>query len=280
MRDVLFIDFWSMNANAPIGIFDSGVGGLTVARAIHDILPNENILYFGDTAHLPYGDRSPALIRQYSKGITEFLLEKNCKVIVIACNSASANALGTVTETVNGRAEVFDVISPIAELIATQHPDEVVGVIGTKATINSLSYPKALEKANAKNKVRTLATPLLAPMIEEGFIHDDISRAVLGRYLERPELNGIELLVLGCTHYPIISSDVRALTNDAVKVIDPPKVVAERVRASMRSSGSLATTPLGDQHFYVSDLTEAFSKSTKLFFGEDAKLEEIRLWDH
>lgn len=268
-----------MNANAPIGIFDSGVGGLTVARAIRDLLPKEDIIYFGDTAHLPYGDRSPALIQQYAEGITAFLLEKRCKAIVIACNSASANALDTVKRIAGDRVDVFDVISPIVKHVASIHPNKVVGVIGTKATINSKSYPKAFEEVNANNEVKALATPLLAPMIEEGFIHDDISGAVLKRYLDRPELQGIELLLLGCTHYPIISEDIRGLAADRIEVIDPPQVVAEEVRLQLEKKELLAEREKGDHHFYVSDLTEAFSKSTRLFFGKDAKLEEVNIWD-
>lgn len=269
-----------MNANAPIGIFDSGVGGLTVARAIRDLLPKEDILYFGDTAHLPYGDRSPVLIRQYAERITNFLLEKHCKAIVIACNSASANALETVTRIAGDKADVFDVISPVAKHVALQHKDKVVGVIGTKATINSKSYPKAFKEVNANNEIKALATPLLAPMIEEGFIHDEISRAVLKRYLDRPELQGIELLLLGCTHYPIISKDVKALTADRIEVIDPPQVVAEQIRLQLEKKELLAERGNGDQHFYVSDLTDAFSNSTKLFFGEDAKLASVDLWNN
>lgn len=270
-----------MHAEAPIGIFDSGVGGLTVARAIRDLLPGEDIIYFGDTAHLPYGDRSQTLIKQYARGICSFLLEKQCKAIVIACNSASANALGTVQEVAQGRATVLDVIQPLAEHIAQEHGGKTVGVIGTKATINSKSYPKAFEAAGALNPIKTLATPLLAPMIEEGFVKDNISSAVLKRYLERPELDGIDLLILGCTHYPIIADDVhRYYGNKTVEVVDPPKVVADRLKVELKKNDLLATKQAGRQHFYVSDLTEAFAKSTRLFFGEDAALEEVHLWEH
>lgn len=267
-----------MQAERPIGIFDSGVGGLTVARAIRDLLPKEELLYFGDTAHLPYGDRSAALIQQYARQITAFLLEKQCKAIVIACNSASANALDTVQERAHGQAIVLDVIQPIATHIAQLHKGKKIGVIGTKATISSGSYPRALKAAGASNPVATLATPLLAPMIEEGFVNDDISMAVLRRYLERPELDDIDLLVLGCTHYPIIAEDVmHSFGKRQVEVIDPPTVVAQRLQADLEAQELLATEGKGSQQFFVSDLTPYFAQSTRIFFGRDAELTEVAL---
>ncbi|MEY3399295.1 MAG: glutamate racemase, partial [Bacteroidota bacterium] len=163
----------------PIGIFDSGIGGLTVAAAIRKALPGESLIYFGDTAHLPYGDKSAESIRHYAARITDFLIKKKCKAIVIACNTASAHAFKTVRDVAGPDIPVVNVIDPVSEYISTRYTDGKVGVIGTKGTIESRIYVKRIEKLNKKLKVMSCATPLLAPMIEEGFFNNTISRTVI-----------------------------------------------------------------------------------------------------
>jgi glutamate racemase len=208
----------------PIGLFDSGVGGLTVAHALHTLLPSERLIYFGDTAHLPYGDKSRETIVQYSLGIADFLLEQKCKLILIACNTASANAFEEVSAHVGERAVVMNVIDPVVDFVCAQ-PERsgTIGIIGTKATIDSGTYEKKImeqtaRKAEAEKKtalsqgrendpkdahrpdgqpliqVNSLATPLFVPMIEEGFVFDDISNAIIRSYLSRKELQGIDSL--------------------------------------------------------------------------------------
>ncbi|HZY25616.1 MAG TPA: glutamate racemase, partial [Bacteroidales bacterium] len=185
----------------PIGIFDSGVGGLTVAHAIKQILPGESLIYFGDTAHLPYGDKSAESIRNYSQRITEFLLEHDSKVIVIACNSASASAFDSLKGKFGKTTILIDVIDPVVDYLSTRNFNKI-GVIGTKRTISSGTYELKIKEKSPSTQVISMATPLIVPMIEEGFIFDDISNAIIRTYLSSESLDGIQALILGCTHYP------------------------------------------------------------------------------
>jgi glutamate racemase len=178
---VLFLYLYLMQ-NSPIGIFDSGIGGLTIAHALKKKLPNENIIYFGDTEHLPYGEKSKLAIQNFSKRITQFLMEKKCKTIIIACNSASSVALQSVKE-IAKNIPVFNVITPVVTKVTQQCSEFNIGVIGTKATIQSNIYEREMKSICPIAKVSSLATPLLAPMIEEGFINEDISHTVITNYL-------------------------------------------------------------------------------------------------
>ena len=167
-----------MIEHRPIGIFDSGIGGLTVARAINDLLPNESILYFGDTEHLPYGEKSPELIRRYSSRIAEHLVSSGCKAIVVACNSASSNALDAVVHAAGPDVPVIDMVTPVVRSISAEAGCEHVGLIGTRATISSGLYRDTMKQLNPKTKLVSRATPLLASAIEEGFFNDSIPLAV------------------------------------------------------------------------------------------------------
>ncbi|MGB1216684.1 MAG: glutamate racemase, partial [Saprospiraceae bacterium] len=193
---------YSQKHTSPIGIFDSGVGGLTVANAVVRLLPQEEIIYFGDTAHLPYGDKSAETIRIYSERITRFLIEKGCKIIIIACNSASATAFQYLEEKFGHLTPIFNVIDPLVEEVAEQNYKRV-GVIATKATIHSGIYKKRMGELNARTEVSTLATPLLVPMIEEGYFENKISHTIIENYLNHPSLDEVDALMLCCTHYPL-----------------------------------------------------------------------------
>jgi len=265
-----------INPDSPIGLFDSGVGGLTVAGAIRNILPYEKMIYFGDTAHLPYGDKSKETIIQYSLKIASFLLSRHCKMILIACNSASSNAFEEVKAFVGSRALVLNVIDPVTSYVAESDDVKNVGVIGTKATIISEKYTKDLSAKNRSVEVSPLATPLLVPMIEEGFIFDDISNAVIKSYLSRKELEGIDTLILGCTHYPIIKNQISKFFNFEVNVIDSAKIVAEKLHETLIENKLLNNS--GEKHdheFFVSDHTEYFGIIAKMFFGENINLQKI-----
>jgi glutamate racemase len=261
--------------DSPIGLFDSGVGGLTVANAIRTLLPKEKMIYFGDTAHLPFGDKSKDTIVQYSIVLTDFLLKRGCKVILIACNSASSNAFNEVKDFVDGRAHVLNVIDPVITYITNDDSSRQIGVIGTKATINSDMYSRKLTAANKMLAVSSLATPLLVPMIEEGFIFDDISNAIIRSYLSRRELEEIDTLILGCTHYPIIKNQISKFFNFRVDVIDSAKIVAEELQKLLRINNILNEKGSAEHEFYVSDLTEYFEVIAKMFFGEKINLKKI-----
>lgn len=264
-----------------IGIFDSGIGGLTVANAILKILPNESIVYFGDTAHLPYGDKSPEMIRKYSRSITEFLLQSDVKMIVIACNSASSAAFDYVRELAQEQhVEVINVIDPVVDYI-TNHQYRHVGVIGTRATIGSQIFPEKIHQKDAQLKVSALATPLLAPMIESGFVKGEISKAVIETYLADKSLNGIDALVLACTHYPLIKKEIEQYfldNNQEVNIIATNEIVAQAVHDTLKREGLICSDSKGKHHFFVSDYTDSFKETTQLFYHQEVSLQQIDIF--
>ncbi|MCB0760642.1 MAG: glutamate racemase [Flavobacteriales bacterium] len=269
-----------MPKNSPIGIFDSGIGGLTVAKAIHDLLPNESLVYFGDTAHLPYGDKSAASVRKFSLRIARFLLENDCKMIVIACNTASARGARAVAKWVGKEVPVINVIDPIAQHVAQHFHGQKIGVIATKGTVNSRVYPRRIHAITRDVEVSTRATPLLAPMIEEGFFNNNISKAVIHSYLDNPSLMDIKGLILGCTHYPLIKREVSAFYKGSVDVMDSSLFVAGEVVRTLDEKGLRCQSDCeGKLSFYVSDFTDSFRQSAGLFFGERIDLQEARIWD-
>ncbi|RYU74638.1 glutamate racemase [Hymenobacter persicinus] len=265
----------------PIGVFDSGIGGLTVARAVSRVLPHEQLVYFGDTAHLPYGDKSTAAIQAYSIKICDLLLKQHCKVILIACNSASAAAYELVREYVGSKARVLNVIDPIVAHIGSAYANRTIGLIGTKQTVNSNVYKKKIDDLDAGVELRSLATPLLAPMIEEGFFRNSISDNIIRTYLSNPLLDEIGALVLACTHYPLIQEQIKEFYQDRVAVLDASDVVASHVKDYLDGQGlaaKAAKTPPRHQ-FYVSDFTRSFEESTRIFFGQEVHLEHYPLWE-
>ncbi|SHI30498.1 glutamate racemase [Cruoricaptor ignavus] len=265
-------NFSQLDGNQPIGIFDSGVGGLTIAKEIKRLLPNENLIYFGDTKHLPYGEKSKEAIINYSLQITEFLLSQNCKCIVIACNSATANALQEVKNLVGGRVPVIDVINPVAEKVAYELHSNV-GVIATKATVNSGLYRKTIRRHNKFIKVEELATPLLVPAIEEGFKNHAVTNAIIYHYLSQNKLKNIETLILGCTHYPLLINEIQQFYGNRVRVIDSPNIVANHLKMVLEKHELLNENETPYYKFYLSDLTKNFEKIAKRFFGKDISLE-------
>jgi len=270
-----------MNSTAlkPIGIFDSGIGGLTVANQISKILPNEDLIYFGDTAHLPYGDKSTAAIQAYSVKICNFLLSQNVKAILIACNSASAAAFELVKEYVGSKALVFNVIDPVVDYVSEQLPEKIIGLIGTKQTIYSNIFKKKIEEKDNSIQLKSLATPLLAPMIEEGFFNNKISNEVIEEYLGNEILQGIEALILGCTHYPLIANQINNYYKEKVEVIDSSRIVALYVQKSLEYAGLLNKLHKTENKFYVSDFTPSFENDTQIFFKDKVNLEHYPLWD-
>jgi glutamate racemase len=268
------------NAHAPIGLFDSGIGGLTVANALMKQLPNESLIYFGDTAHLPYGDKSADTIRYFTKTIGAFLLSKECKVIVIACNTASAVAFEMLQKLAGDKAYVFNVIDPVVDEIIEKKYKRV-GVIGTLGTIHSNAYPNKIKEKNTNVVVHQLATPLLVPMIESGFAHGQISHLVIEEYLNAPELQDIDTLILACTHYPLIKKEIEAYyrqKNKKVDVLATNEIVAKHLKKFMIEHGLVNYEKKGKNAFYVSDYTESFEKTTQLFYQESIDLIQMPLF--
>lgn len=267
-----------MHKNQPIGIFDSGVGGLTVANAIRQLLPNENLIYFGDTAHLPYGDKSGDSIRFYSEKISEFLLDQGAKVIVIACNTASAFGYEHIKLKFENQAKIINVIDPIIHALASLPSAKKVGIIGTKGTIHSNTYPVKIKEQIPGLEVVSEATPLFAPMIEEGFIFDDISNAIIRAYLSKASLESIDTLILACTHYPIIKNQIRKFFNFQVRVIDSAQIVAQELKNHLITEDLLSDSAVPKHQFFVSDYTEMFEKIAEMFFEEKILLQQNNIW--
>jgi glutamate racemase len=265
-------------ADGPIGIFDSGVGGLTVASAVKQLLPGESILYYGDTAHLPYGDKSPEAILYYSKKITDFLVEHECKVILAACNTISATVYDELSRYTGGRAIPVNVIDPVVSSVVRLYHDSHIGVIGTKNTISSGAYPEKIKKLNPDARVTSVATPLLVPMIEEGFVYDDISNAIIRAYLSNGKLDGIQTLILGCTHYPIIRNQIRKYYDFRVEVVDSAMIVAAHLKEILESAKLTSRNGKSTDKFFVSDHTEYFGKIAGIFFEKEISLEKVDLW--
>lgn len=263
----------------PIGIFDSGIGGLTVAHAVAMQLPQENIIYFGDTAHLPYGDKSTAAIQAYSIKICDVFLQQKCKLILIACNSASAAAYELVKEYVGKKAYVINVIDPMVDYVDENYTNKKIGLIGTKQTIFSNVYKKKLEERNSKIELHALATPLLVPMIEEGFFNNKISENIIIEYLSHPTLQSIEALILGCTHYPLIKEQIRKFYKNEIEIIDSSEIVATTLKNYLIEQQLINTEGKGEKKFLVSDLTESFKESTRIFFKQEVNLEYYPLWE-
>ena len=268
-----------MSSSLPIGIFDSGIGGLTVANAIRKILPNEQLIYFGDTAHMPYGDKSPEAVKFYSLKIAKFLLDKKCKVIVIACNTASAHAFHELIHFIGDQVPIINVIDPVVDLMVQKSNAQKIGVIGTKSTIRSDIYAMKFKAANPDIQVSSLATPLLAPMIEEGFFNNNISKTVINSYLSSSKLKKINSLILACTHYPLIKEEISAFYQGSVNIINTAEIVAQHVQHRLRELKLLNEGPAKKHQFFVSDYTSSFEKSTRLFFGEKINLRLEGIWD-
>ncbi|MGI4866474.1 MAG: glutamate racemase [Janthinobacterium lividum] len=265
----------------PIGIFDSGIGGLTVARAVAQRLPHERLVYFGDTAHLPYGEKSTAAIQAYSVKICDVLLRQHCKLILIACNSASAAAYELVREYVGSKAVVVGMIDPVVAHVGQHYAGRPMGLIGTKQTVGSNIYRKKIDQLDLGVDLHALATPLLIPMIEEGFANGRVSEEIIRAYLDHPALQSIDALLLACTHFPLIKPQIDAYYQGRVAVLDPSDVVAATVAEALAARQLLVeaaeTAPM--HHFYVSDFTRSFEESTRIFFGQEVQLEHYPLWE-
>ena len=249
-----------MDKNAPIGVFDSGVGGLTVAREIMRQIPNERIVYFGDTARVPYGSKSKDNIIKFSRQIIRFLQTENVKAIVIACNTASALALDEMQQEFD--LPILGVVKPGAKVAVETTANKRIGLIGTEANIRSGVYTRYIKSLDDEAKVFEKACPLFVPLVEEGWLHDDITLQVASRYLEELKEKDIDTLIMGCTHYPLIRSTIRKVTGDEVNLVNPAYETAIELK-NLLERDNLANkcdvdSPSSMYRFYVSDAEEKF----------------------
>ena len=246
---------------APVGVFDSGVGGLTVAREISRQLPDENIVYFGDTARVPYGSKSQNTIIRFSEQIIRFLKTKEVKVIVIACNTASALALDAVKDEFD--IPILGVVIPGARAAVEATKNRKVGVVGTEATVQSGMYTKVIQGMNPEITVIEKACPLFVPLVEEGFKEHQVTEEVIEYYLESMRSTDIDAMILGCTHYPLLRSKIRAYMGDKIQIVNPAYETAMDLKCLLEEN-DMANDGTEGQHsnysFYVSDAAEKFRK--------------------
>ncbi|MDD5490010.1 MAG: glutamate racemase [Candidatus Moranbacteria bacterium] len=261
-----------------IGIFDSGVGGLTVVKEIKKLLPDVPIVYFGDTARLPYGNKSRETIQKYSAEIVDFLKSKGCRTIVVACNTASALAADYIREKYPDL-KIYDVVSTGAEAVAETTKSKKVGVIGTTATINSSVYKKKITELDSNIEVFTKACPLFVHLVEENWTRRPETRKIARTYLRDLKLKKIDTLLLGCTHYPLLEKIISGVMGRRTKVIASGEKLAEELKKNLdKRPARIATRSVaGGDEYFVSDLTEHFERLAEKILGKKAKIEKIML---
>lgn len=245
--------------NAPVGVFDSGVGGLTVAREIMRNLPEENIVYFGDTARVPYGSKSKDTVLRYSRQIIRFLRTQDVKAIVIACNTASAYALEEVEKELD--IPIIGVVKPGARVACEVTKNKRIGVIATEATIHSGIYSSYIRRQDPQIEVIGKACPLFVPLVEEGWLKDSVTFEVAGRYLRELMEKDIDTLILGCTHYPLLRSTLREVVGEKVNLVNPAYETARELKRLLAKKGLTNQQDLSEERtyqFYVSDLADKF----------------------
>jgi glutamate racemase len=257
----------STRPSAAIGVFDSGIGGLTVVKSIRQLLPEEHIVYFGDTARVPYGIKSTETVREYALQITDFLLNRDVKMIVIACNTVSAAAEAQVRE----RAAPVPVIGVVdaGARVAVQRagPKGSVGVIGTLATVASGTYEASILAIQPDLTVRSAACPLLVPLAEEGWLDNDVAMLTLRHYLSAFDGHPPDALILGCTHYPLFKESIRSILPESVAIIDSADAVAARVDETLRAKGIRRLDGAGSLACVVSDKPQRFQALAERFLG-------------
>lgn len=259
-----------MSSRLPIGVFDSGLGGLTVAREIVKILPNEDIVYLGDTARVPYGTRSKRTVTQFALEDAKFLLNKKVKCIVIACNTASALSGKAVRN--KFEVKVFEVITPASREAAKLSKSGRIGVIGTRATISSSAYKKELLKNKSNLKIIEVACPLFVPFIEEAETKGELIEKLIKKYLKEIKNKKVDTLIMGCTHYPIIRNLIQKEVGKSVTLINPGSAVAKELNRYLVKNGlKNSHNRLGKREYFVTDLTERFTKVAEMFLGDEIK---------
>jgi glutamate racemase len=261
-----------MSDKRPIGIFDSGMGGLTVVKEVMRTLPDEDIVYFGDTARVPYGPKSKETVIRFSIENILFLLKNNVKLVIVACNTASSVALSVVEQ--NFKVPIMGVIEPGVARAVNITKNNKVGIIGTKTTISSGSYVKQINKADPKIKVYSCACPLFVPLVEEGWLNTKITKQIAEAYLMPLKNKNVDTIVLGCTHYPLLKPVIKKVLGQRVKLVDSARQVALRAKDILADKGMLKHKTKGKNKkvcFYVSDEPENFARQGQKFLGFSLK---------
>ncbi|TCK93295.1 glutamate racemase [Natranaerovirga hydrolytica] len=265
----------------PIGVFDSGVGGLTVAKEIMSLLPNEKVIYFGDTARVPYGNKSQHTIIKFSQQIVRFLIEKDVKAIVIACNTANAYALEAMQEIFN--IPIIGVAQPGAQMAIQATKNNKIGIIGTEGTIQSKIYSKLIQSMNTDAHVYGKACPLFVPLVEEGLLNDSVTYEIANRYLRTLKEKQVDTIVLGCTHYPLIKTLLQEIMGESVNLVDPAFETAKNLKALLINQNRINenNNDKYNHYFYVSDRAEKFEHLAKIILNHPMMpVEQINIEDY
>ena len=259
----------------PIGVFDSGLGGLTVVKQLQRILPNEHLVYFGDTARIPYGTKSKWLIQRFAMEDALFLLEFDIKLLVVACNTASSSALPILQNRLD--IPVVGVVEPGAIAAVKETKNKKIGVIGTSATIGSGSYTQAILNRMPEAEILGQPCPLLVPLVEEGWLDDEVTVLTLKKYLKPLMEAGVDTIILGCTHYPLLEPVIQRIVGPQVKLIDSGKETAKAVQKILKDLDLLnPKVKQSEDQYFVSDSPEAFSRIGSIFLGKQLpKVERV-----
>jgi len=261
-----------------IGIFDSGLGGLTVVKEILNKLPQYKIIYFGDTARTPYGTKSAETVKGYAIENTKFLLERGAKIIVVACHTVSSTAIPVLKEKFPN-VPFFEVVTPSFKKALKLTKNKKIGLIGTRTTVESGIYDQLFSQADSEIKLYSNPASLLVPLIEEGWLKKPETRKIVKKYLIPLKMKGIDTLILGCTHYPLIKKVIQEKAGKRIKLVDPSEEIALEVKNFIENTPELAKElqENGEPEIYVSDITPNFEKIAKLFLGRPIKLKKINL---
>ncbi len=261
------------NANSPIGIFDSGIGGLTVVAEIIKTLPNEEIIYFGDTARVPYGSKSKETVTKFSKQIVNFLVSNNVKAIIVACNTVSSNSYGELKECVS--LPMVEVVSAGVLDALSMEDTKTIGVIGTEATIRSKAYERLIHEKNSDIKVYSKACPLFVPLVEEGWTGNTVTRLTAEIYLQELIDKDIDTLLLGCTHYPFLIKCIKDIVGN-IRIVNPSLMTALKMKEQLEKNNLINTSGKQPQHkFFVSDNTVKFDKISKLLLINNCRAGKV-----
>ena len=267
-----------MNKNLPIGVFDSGLGGLTVLKALQKKLPKESFIYIGDTAHVPYGNKSRSSIINYATTLSTFLINKyNVKMIIVACNTASSIAINTLQKQFT--IPILDVISPMEKLLSKHKSFQCIGVIGTHNTIQSKSYNKLLLRINPKLKILSRSCPLFVPIIEEGLENHPIAELMIHEYLSPLIENNIDALILGCTHYPILKKTINKLISKEIEIIDSSAILSSYTKQYLNQHQLININSHITTQLLVTDFSEHFNRfASKILNNNFCSISTIQLF--
>lgn len=268
-----------LRKNKPIGVFDSGLGGLTVVFNLQRAFPEKDIVYFGDTARLPYGNKSPETIRSFARQNTKFLISFQPEIVVVACHTASALALKQLKAEFS--LPIIGVLSPAVKAALAKTKNGRIGIIGTIATVKSNSYPVEIKKMSPKTKVYGLACPLFVPLVEEGLFSKSLTKMAIAHYLKPLKEKKIDTLILGCTHYPLLKTAIAGFMGPEVELVDPSEEVISEVAVYLKKEGQkTSATKKGNFRIYLSDITPNFRKVAASFLKKELpRLEKVNIED-